>query len=405
MPDRRTPSVFVNLAHAYDHLFMLLYPTVVLALERAWGLAYDELLALAIGGFVAFAAGTLPAGWLGDRWSRSGMLTVFFVGIGLSSIATGLARTPFEIAFGLTLIGLFASIYHPVGTALVVDGAARVGRALGRNGVFGNMGVAFAALVAGGLSDLLGWRWAFIVPGAVAVATGVTYRLCLHGDAEPRFHATAAVDPGIARRTRNRVYAVLVVAALCGGMIYNAMTVALPKVFDERLEGLADTAFGVGGVLALVYALAAFAQIAVGRLIDRFAIKPIFLGLVLLQVPVLSIAGVLDGAPLLAVVFVAMVLIFGEIPIHDALVARYTASAWRSRAYAVKYLIGLGVGALGVPLIALVYRSTGDFTWLFAAYAAFALIVAVAAAFLPRESACGTASHSAARAAASPVAT
>ncbi|MBT5037799.1 MAG: MFS transporter, partial [Rhodospirillaceae bacterium] len=118
---------FLNIGHAYDHLFMLLFPTVVLGLEGTFERSYEELLALASPGFIAFAAGTLPAGWLGDRWSRSGMIAVFFIGIGASSILTGFASTPAEIAGGLTLIGIFASIYHPVGISMVVEGREKVG--------------------------------------------------------------------------------------------------------------------------------------------------------------------------------------------------------------------------------------------------------------------------------------
>ena len=103
----RSRILFINVGHGLDHLFLLLYPTVVLTLEGVFGRSYGELLSLAVPGFIAFAAGTLPAGWLGDRWSRPAMLAIFFVGIGAASILTGFARTPFELAVGLTLIGLF----------------------------------------------------------------------------------------------------------------------------------------------------------------------------------------------------------------------------------------------------------------------------------------------------------
>ncbi|MEK9661766.1 MAG: MFS transporter, partial [Alphaproteobacteria bacterium] len=80
---------------------------------------------------------SLPAGWLADRWSRDGMMTIFFVGIGLASMATATASTPVEIAVGLTLVGVFASIYHPVGIALIIEGHVRTGFPLAVNGVFG----------------------------------------------------------------------------------------------------------------------------------------------------------------------------------------------------------------------------------------------------------------------------
>ena len=168
MTSRRTPPIFVNLAHAYDHLFMLLYPTAVLALDGAWGLGYDELLTLSVGGFVGFGLGTLPAGWLGDRWSRSGMLAIFFVGIGAASVVIGLADSPVELTVGLSLIGLFASIYHPIGTALVVEGTARVGLGVGA------LGVPMVALVYRLSGD---FPWLFVIYAALAFAMAVTATL------------------------------------------------------------------------------------------------------------------------------------------------------------------------------------------------------------------------------------
>ena len=382
----RAPPIFINLAHTYDHLFMLLFPMAAVALEGAWGLTYDELLALSFGGFIAFGAGTLPAGWLGDRWSRSGMLTLFFFGIGAASIGTGLAQSPLGVALGLTCIGLFASIYHPVGIAMVVDNATHVGRALGVNGVYGNMGVALAAIVAGGLSDLLGWRAAFLVPGGVALATGALYMACLHNDRPSTESPVTPHDaPGEDRQTRVRVFSVLILAALLGGVTYTAMTVAMPKMFDIRVARLAGSGLGIGGVLAVLYGAAAFAQIIVGRLIDRLPIRGIYICMLLGQAPVLLIASRLDGPWFVAACFVVMALVFGAIPIHDALVARHTPAAWRSRAYALMYLVGLGVGALGAPLAALIYRLTGGFTWLFLVDAAAATVIAGAAALLPTE--------------------
>ncbi|HET7201223.1 MAG TPA: MFS transporter, partial [Burkholderiales bacterium] len=177
MSASRTLSLLLNLGHALDHLFMLIFPTVVLAMGAELGRGYAELLPLSLGGFIAFGAFSIPAGWLADRWSRSGMMTVFFFGVGTASILTGFADGPTQIALGLTLIGVFAAIYHPVGIAMLVSNRDNVGRILGVNGVFGNVGVAFSALIAGALADAIGWRAAFLVPGMIALGTGVAFAL------------------------------------------------------------------------------------------------------------------------------------------------------------------------------------------------------------------------------------
>src|SRR5881296_3685769 len=173
----RSMSLFLNLGHALDHLLMLIFPTVVLAMGAELGRGYADLLPLSLGGFIAFGAFSIPAGWLADRWCRRGMMVVFFFGIGTASILTGFATGPVHIALGLTLVGVFAAIYHPVGIAMLVANRENVGRVLGVNGVFGNVGVAFSALIAGALADTIGWRAAFIVPGAIALGVGAPERV------------------------------------------------------------------------------------------------------------------------------------------------------------------------------------------------------------------------------------
>src|SRR5499426_3913558 len=156
---------FINIGHLLDHLVMLVFPTVVLALALEWKQPYSELLPLALGGFIAFGAFAIPAGWLADHWSRYKMMVVFFLGIGASLFLTGFAQTSWQIGVGLFVTGMFAAIYHPVGIAMLVAAPEKMGRALGWNGLWGNLGLAAAALISGALMDWFGWRAAFFVPG------------------------------------------------------------------------------------------------------------------------------------------------------------------------------------------------------------------------------------------------
>ena len=87
----------------------------------------------------------------------------------------GLAENPLQIAASLTLIGVFAAIYHPVGLAMVIEGRKQTGVPLAINGVFGNLGVASAALITGFLIDAWSWRSAFMAPGIASITIGVLY--------------------------------------------------------------------------------------------------------------------------------------------------------------------------------------------------------------------------------------
>ncbi|MCH8076281.1 MAG: MFS transporter [SAR324 cluster bacterium] len=382
----RARFLFLNVGHAYDHLFMLLFPTVVLVLEREWNRPFAELLPYALGGFIAFGLGALPAGLLGDRWSRPHMMTVFFLGIGGASILTGMAAGPWGLAAGLTLIGLFASIYHPVGVAMVVQGVENVGLRLGVNGVAGNLGVAAAALTAGALAELIHWRAAFIVPGAVSVATGIGFFFFALGDkgAEGKSQGNKGRQRAQIDGNLVRVFVVLGLVAIFGGVIFHSTLVSLPKMFAVRLGGVTDSAFQVSLLVSMVYVMGAFSQVLVGLMLDRYPLRGILMLVAAVQIPFMVAAPQVTDWALVALTTMMVFTIFGTIPIQDTLVARYTTEDWRSTVYALKYLLGLGISPVAVGLVALIYGGTGEFTWLFAVFTALSVSIFITALLLPR---------------------
>jgi MFS family permease len=382
MDRKRWLAPFINLGHFVDHLAMLIFPTVVIALAREWQRDYSELLPLTLGGFIAFGAFALPAGWLADHWSRHRMMAVFFFGIGVSLFLTGFASTSWQIGLGLTLVGMFAAIYHPVGIAMLVAAPTRLGSALGWNGLYGNLGLAAAALISGALMDWLGWRAAFFVPGAVAIGAGAAF-LALVPDPGPVKKTSPSIGLHVDRATMTRIFSILLVATACGGIIFNSTTVAMPKVFDERLRSLTHSNFGIGALVAVVYSIAAFAQVAMGALIDRFELRRLMIGVALAQIPLLAIAASLDGWPMLLAAFAMMLAIFGQIPLNDAIVGKYCADEYRARVLAVRYVVSLGVAAVAVPLIALLHRTEGGFRNVFLVLAMLAAGMLAASLFFP----------------------
>ncbi|HXM83045.1 MAG TPA: MFS transporter [Burkholderiales bacterium] len=373
---------FINIGHLLDHLVMLVFPTVVIALAREWDRPYSELLPLSLGGFIAFGAFALPAGWLADHWSRYRMMALFFFGIGVSLFLTGLARSPWQIGLGLTLTGMFAAIYHPVGIAMLVAAPGKLGRLLGWNGLWGNLGLATAAIVSGALMDLWGWRAAFFVPGVLSVAAGIAY-LALVPDPGPVQKKSRTIGLHIDGRTMARIFVILLVATSCGGVIFNSTTVAMPKVFEERLQALTQTNLGIGALVAFVYTVAAFAQLAMGSLIDRFELRRLMIGIALIQIPLLALAANMQGWAMLAAALFMMLAVFGQIPLNDAIVGRYCADEYRGRVYAVRYVVTLSVAAVAVPMIALLHRTEGGFRNVFLVLAALAAGMLSASLFFP----------------------
>ncbi len=379
----RVTIAFLNLGHFLDHLAMLIYATAVLVMTREFGLSYEAMLPLSLGGFIAFGAGSLPSGWLGDRIGRRTMMAVFFFGLGAALVVAGFAATAWQIAAALTLVGAFASIYHPVGIAMLVRDQARVGRVLGWNGLWGNLGLASSAVIAGWFADHLSWRAAFIAPGIVTLGAGVAFVLLVPGNADGTARARSTrADTPLPPNAR-RIFAILALATMCSGVIFAAATNAMPKIFDERLSALVHTTTGIGTLVAAVYVIAAMAQLVVGQLIDRYSLRCVFLGLAVLQSPLLLLAGALTDWAMLAMAVAMMFVIFGIIPINDAMVARYTEDAWRSRVYALRYVVSFGASLPAIPLVAYLQPHATGFSPLFAALAAIGLGTFAAALLFP----------------------
>ncbi len=386
----RLEFFFLNLGHLYDHLFILIYAAVAaLALPAAFDLSYAELIVYATPGFIAFGAFALPAGWLADRWSRRGMMIIFFLGLGISAVLTGFARTPLEIAVGLFFIGVFAAIYHPVGITMVVEARpVKTGAALGINGVWGNMGVASAAIIAGVLIDASGWRAAFVVPGVTAIATGLAYALLCHarsvGDikqASGAKHTETVLD----KRVLVKIFTIIALTTTLGSFIFQSMTFALPKILEERLSAVYDSASAIGGSAFAVFAIASMAQILIGHLVDRHSIRTVFAFVAGLQIPAYMLAVGLSGMPFLVGAVAFMLLIFGQIPINDALLSRITTPQHRSRIYAIKFVLSFSVAAAAIPVVALLHQTTG-FDGMFVAMAAIAAVIFLCVLTLPRVS-------------------
>ncbi|NVZ25819.1 MFS transporter [Pseudomonas gingeri] len=374
---------YINAAHVIDHMFMLIFPAAVLGMGQTFGLDFAGMIGLSLGGFIAFGACSLPAGWLGDRWSRRSMMLLFFFGIGAASVLTGLSSTAPMLTLGLTLIGVFAAIYHPVGTAMLVSYAQNRGREIGINGMWGNLGVAFSALITGLLVAHFGWRAAFIIPGAISLLLGVLFALQVREEPIP-------VRPHVKLKGANgqqismvMVFTVLALVTATGGVVFNATTMTYPKLFQERLHELFASPQTLGLIVSLAYAFGAVAQLSIGRVIDRVSLKWPFVLLTLCQAPLLFGLAQVDGLSVMVLGAALMFVVFGQVTVNDAMVANFVAPQWQSRVFALRYCLSFGASATAIPLIAYVEPRQG-FAGLYLILAGFGALTFIAALVFPR---------------------
>ena len=382
---KRSAILLLNVAHAVDHMFLLIFATAVASIAAEFGFArWEDLMPFGAGAFVMFGLGSLPAGRLGDLWGRRAMMIVFFFGMGASSLLASVAQGPWQLAAALTAIGTFASIYHPVGIPMLLQNAARPGATIGVNGLSGNLGIAVAAALTGLLMQWFGWRAAFAVPGVACLALAIVFLRVVPPETESPARRKGRGAVPLSRAQVARALAVMTLASATGGILFNFTTNGIAQLLTERFRGVMSDPAKLGLLLASIYAIASVAQVVVGRLIDRFALKPLYLGIALLQVPVLLLASQGQGWVLYAAMLGMMIFIFGAIPFTDAMMVRYVDDHMRSRVAGVRLAVSIGISSLAVWALGPLVKGMG-FDRVLLVLAGVSLCTALTVLWLPSE--------------------
>ena len=380
----RICALLLNLGHALDHLFLLIFATAVAAIARDFGLArWEDLMPYTAGAFVMFGLGSIPAGRLGDLWGRRRMMLVFYVGMGLSSLAVALTQTPGQMAVALTVLGLFSAIYHPVGIPFLVQGSKTPGLTIGINGLAGNMGIALAALSTGFWVQFFGWRMAFVAPALLSLACAVLFwRHAPKEDAPPAKKAVAHVH--LPKHLARRTVVVMIGSAIASSLLFNFTTNGNAQLLAERLDGLVHEPAALGLLLAVVYAIASFAQVVVGRLLDRVAIKPLLFGILCGQAVIFGLAAHTSGWVWYGAAIVYMISVFAAIPFNDLMVVRYIDDSMRSRVSGFRIAVSFGISSMAVYMLGPLVKQQG-FTTLMMALSVIAALGACIVIGLPGE--------------------
>lgn len=383
MPSNQSKTVilFINAAHFIDHYAMLIFAAAVLVMAPQFNMRYSELLPFATPGFIAFGAGSTVTGWFGDKWSRRHMMLIFFIGMGLALIGVTLCTTPLQLSFALLAVGLVASIYHPVGMAMIASHTDQIGKTLGINGVWGNLGVASSALVTGFICEYSGWQMAFLCPALACMVTGLLFAKFVHHETV-QAGATKSVVARIPKDEMKLVVVALVLTIIASSTTFNAVTVAIPKLFQERLSEITTSTTTLGVIACFVYVFGALAQYVIGKFLDTHSLKRVFVPVSLILVPTLFLSAYLSSYLLITVCTIVIIGIFGQVTINDTMIAKYTSDEWRGRAYSARYFLGFTAAGASVSLVSLLYAS-GGFELMLKSFSALCALIIVAAYLFP----------------------
>lgn len=374
-------SILLNIGHAMDHWILVVFAYSWGVIAGVWGVEWTELTPFNYGALFMFGAGSILSGRLGDLWGRWIMMVIFFAGMGVSAMLIALCTNKWQIGVALTLMGAFASIYHPVGIPMLVQKAKNPGFTIGVNGLAGNMGIAIAAGVSVYIAQRFGWQMAYIIPGVICLACAVAFVLLVpREDTAPAQRKARMND--LPKAMMARVFAIMTFTAVTGSIVFNFTTNGNGELLRERVKGAVQDPAELALMLFVIFALASFAQLVVGKMIDRFPLKAIYVPIVLLQVPLFLLASQVENWALFATAIGYMLLVFGAIPFTDAMVVKYIDDRMRSRVTGARLAIGFGISSVVVALIGPTVKAAG-FPVVLMVLAAVSLAGAIALAFLP----------------------
>jgi MFS family permease len=266
---------------------------------------------------------------------------------------------------------------------MLVQGAERPGFVIGVNGLAGNLGIAVAALSTGLLVKYFGWRAAFAVPGAIAIVCGIVFARVAPRETMPpakRAPRQLELPPGMLAR----VMLALTLTSTFAGLVFNFTTNGNGELLRERMARITADPALIGALLAAVYAVASFAQVIVGRAIDRYPLKRLYLAIVAVQIPLFALAVYADGWPLYALAVAYMAFVFGAIPFTDAMIVRYVDDRMRSRVAGIRLTVAFTASSLAVYLLGPIVKSAG-FATLLGSLAVISIGTALAVTLLPAE--------------------
>ena len=395
--------------HGLVHASVLLLPSLLLDLQRAFRVSLLEVLGAANAMYLAFGFAAVPAGYFADRVGSRRMLMIAATGCGAGLMLVGLAPTFAFVCAGLVLLGVSAGIYHPSGFSLLSRGVSsrERGRAIGIHGIGGNLGEAIAPAWAALFAVQFGWRVAYLSAAALSlacVALALTLPESRPSHTEPHYHPlsrhphththphSAATFRGtlvafgqtVLTFWRSRPLRWLLLAMMASGFVYRGVLTFLPlHLSSNGATGVFAASYAPSYIVSAVLLAGLVAQWFGGALADRLPREHLFCAEVALFVPVLGLLGLTSGAGLVAAALSFGFLWYLAQPVANALAATYVDSRHHGLVYGVQFAATFGVGAFATTVGGLL-TAWGSSSAAFLGFSAVAFLQLFAALALVR---------------------
>lgn len=368
IPQTSERRILINTCygHLLSHLNMLVFPAVVLPLTQVLDAEMAGVLAMSFWMYLLFGLTALPWGLAADRWGARPLMSIFYAGAGLTAIsAAAFLHQPEIFVLSLAALGLFSGIYHPTGLGLISKQMIRVSRGMGINGMFGNLGIATAPLLAGFINWLWGPRLVYLILGGLNLAGLVLLWVFPLRRGTGAERAVSAKDNG-----RLSAFLILLAAMMLGGIVYRGATVILPAYFELKGPGIFNWLQAAGarqlspnlvatGLVSMIFLIGMLGQYTGGMIAERHSTRYSYLLFHAVTIPAAFGIALTSDLPLVFAAAVYVFFLLGMQPIENTLVASFTPKRFHHSAFGLKFVLTFGVGSLAVKAVAALQNRAG----------------------------------------------
>jgi len=366
-PKERSILKVTCFGHFMSHFNMLVFPAVLLPLTAQMGMSMGQVLALSFWMYLLFGLTALPWGLLADRFGSKPLLLLFHLGAGLCGFLAAMnVSNPFVFSLCLAGIGIFSGIYHPVGLGWIAKEFENTSQGMAYNGMFGNLGLATAPILAGIVNYFWGVKAVYLVL-AVANVSGLILLYFARNGHKGKKHGNSTI-----KKSKSSIapFLTLLVAMMLGGVVYRATTVTLPAYFELQNQDLYQSFMVIAGqggsanvfatlITSLIYLVGMAGQYYGGRVGQSVDLGRGYIVFHLITIPAVLAMAVTSNMPLVIFAMIHSFFLLGMQPLENTLVARLSPPALHSSAYGLKFILTFGVGALSVNMVSYIKETYG----------------------------------------------
>jgi len=386
--DEKIIVALTGCSHALSHGYLLIFPAVLLLLQKEFSIGYLEL--GVIGNIMNFTygLGALPGGMIYNYLGPRNLYLICFLGSAITVILVAISSGLFLFTAGLALLGILGSIYHPLANSLITSKVRGYGQALGIHGAAGNIGLALTPFIMGLIGSYLGWRQAFLWSALPGVILSVWV---LFVDMSPREEMKTAgpvpTQQSPPRRLRAYFSLPLVLLYLTNmfqGFSFSGSLIFLPAYMAKRtsFHFFSLDSVALGGMLsAIVLAVGVLGQYGGGILAQQSRVERKLLLMPILSFPFILAMSFTTDLLLLIIALLFFFFNFFLQPMNNALLAQYTAVEMRGTAFGIYFFLSFVFGSLASSFCGFIAESFG-LKWVFLGLSGSVLLLIFTAFFL-----------------------